>query len=93
MESLDEAVGDGMVGSGSDAVGAEKGHQGGPERRLKLGTTVRCDRCRDTKAAYPCRDEGAGNCLSVDVGNRNGFRPTGEAVNDGQEVGMILRER
>ena len=39
----------------------------------------------------PTRDEGAGDSLSCDIWDRDGFRPTGETVNAGEQICVSSR--
>ena len=34
----------------------------------------------------PIRDEGSGDGLSCDIWDRDGFRPTGETINAGEQI-------
>ena len=63
----------------------------GPEFRFELTSSVRgnCGGC--TKAGDPARDESAGNSLCGDVGDGEGFRPSRESINAGEEIGTSFR--
>ena len=61
-------------------------HEMSEEFRLKLASSVCGDGGRGTKASNPTRDEGLGNGLSCDIWDRDGFRPTCEAVNAGEQI-------
>ena len=63
----------------------------GPEFRLKLTSSVRgnCGGC--TKAGDPARDESAGNSLCGNVRDGEGFRPSSESIDAGEEIGTSFR--
>ena len=86
MKTFYQSIGDGVVGSRADALGTKEMHELCPEFGLELTSSVCGDGGWGTKAGNPTGDEGSGDGLSCDVRDRDGFRPTGEAVNAGEQV-------
>ena len=78
-----------MVGGGGAVLYVELTAEAVPESRGELGTTVRGDGGGNTKAGNPVVNEGSCTGISGGGGERNGFRPQGCPVNDGEEMGML----
>jgi hypothetical protein len=58
-----------------------------------LWATVRGDNCRKTKAGNPGSEESGGAIGGGGRGKWDNFRPTGGAVNDGEEVSETMGRR
>ena len=78
-----------MVGSGGAVLDVELAAKAVPESRGELGTTVRGDGGRNSKAGNPVVNEGRCTGIGSGGGEWNGFWPTGVTVNDSEEMGML----
>ena len=63
----------------------------GPEFRLELTSSVHGNCGGGTKAGDPAIDESAGNSLCSDARDGDGFWPSRESINAGEEIGTSFR--
>ena len=59
---------------------------------LELGASVGGDDGRNAEAGDPAGYKSLCDCISCDIGNGYGFGPTGEPVNNRQQIGVTLTE-
>jgi hypothetical protein len=93
VETFNETIGLGMIGSGGLVVNIEERAKVGPEGGSKLRATVRSNNSRKTKAGNPGGEEGGGAVGGGSRGKWDNFRPSGGAVNDGEEVSETVGRR
>ena len=90
MESLDHAVGAGMVRGRPDPLGPEQDHEVAPKFGLELGAAVSRDGVRGAEAGDPGVNEGLGDCRCGDVADGCGLWLSGESVNHRHDVGEAV---
>ena len=83
MESLNHAIGLGMVGGGAGTLDTQQSHQCIPQFELKL---VSDDGGRNTKTGNPGTEECLGHSFGSYCGEGNGFWPPSETVHTGEQV-------
>ena len=88
VETFNKAVGLGMIGGSRLVRDVEVRAKGDPEGRGELRIAVRSDSIRHTKTGDPVMHQRGGAILCHGGGQRNGLRPTGSAVNNGEKVGV-----
>ena len=84
METLNHAIGLGVVGGCARSLGSKECHQSIPKPGLKLSTTVSDNSGQDTKARDPTTEERLSHSFCRDASERDGFRPPSETVHTGQ---------
>ena len=89
VETFNEPIGLRMVGSGGAVLDVELAAKAVPESGGELRASVRGDGGGHSKAGNPVVNEGSCTSISSGGGEGNSFRPTGGAVNDGEEMGML----
>ena len=89
VESFNEPIGLRMVGGGGAVLDVELATKAVPESRCELRAPVRGDGVGHTKVGNPVVDEGSCTSISGGGGEGDSFWPTGGAVNDGEEMGML----
>ena len=89
VKTFDEPIGLRMVGGGGAVLDVELGTKAVPESRGELRAPVRGDGGGYSKAGNPVVNEGGGTSIGSGGGEGNGFWPTGGAVNNGEEMGML----
>lgn len=82
-----------VVGAGPDPRGAEKLGDFCPEAGLELGSSVGGDEFGYSEAGDPAADEMPSHRDGVHGGQRNCLGPSGEAVDDSQEIGVAMGRR
>ena len=90
VDAFHHAVGLRVVGRGRDVVGANELCNGGEELTGELGASVGRDDGGGAVAANPVVDEVAGDVVGCNRAERDGFDPTGEAVDHGEDVAVPI---
>ena len=80
----------GMIGRRHALVDAQEGAKLGPQARGELAAPVRDNGRGDAVPGDPVTEEGEGAVLSGDGGQWDRLQPSGETVNDGEEIGISL---
>jgi hypothetical protein len=93
VKTFEDTVGLGMKSSGGDGGNVEERGKVGPKGRHKLGTAVRGDGMRNTKAGNPSGTQGIRTGACGRGRKRDSLDPTGGAINDGENVGVVLGGR
>ena len=89
VETFHKAIGLGVVGGGRAVLNVELGAEAVPEGGSELWSSVRSDGGRNSKAGNPVVYNGGGAGVGGSGGEGNGLRPSGGAINDGEEVSML----
>ena len=89
METFHEAIGLRVIGGGRAVLDMECGAKAVLEGRGELWATVRGDSGGNAKAGNLVVNEGSSTGVGCGGGEGNGLRPSGSAVNDGEEVSML----
>ena len=84
MESFNQTVGTGAVGSGSGMADAEEPHEKFPKMGLKLSSSVKSEEGWNTETRDPAGQECLGNRFCAGVSEWDDFWPTGEAIHAGE---------
>ena len=93
MKTFYQSIGNGVVGGRADAFGTQELHEVRPEFRLELASSISGNGGKGTKVCNPTRYEGFGDCLGSDIRDGDGFRPTSEAIDVGEEVSVTFGGR
>lgn len=93
VESLNDAVGTGMVCRGAAVLSSQQAVEGREEGTFKLSASIGGDGAGAAEATNPRRNEGLGDRFRSDVRDGHGFGPTGEAVNHCENIPAVTRRR
>ena len=93
MESFNKSVCHWVIRCGASTLRAQELHQFSPQYRLKLATTISSGCWWSAKPWYPPTHKCFGNSLCCDVHYRNGFWPSSESVDAGEDVCVTVRRR
>ena len=89
VKRFDESIGWRMVGGGGAVLDMELATKAVPESRGELRAPVRGDGVGYSKTGNPVVNEGGCTSIGGGGGEGNSFWPTGSAVNNGEEMGML----
>ena len=83
METFNEAICNQVVTRSADLGCTKEVGQGSKEMAFELFSTIDSDHLWNTESEDPVGDKSLSNCLTCDVGDRNGFRTANELMNAG----------
>ena len=89
VETFNEPIGLRMVGGGGVVLDVELATKAVPESRGELRVPFKGDGVGHPKVGNPVVNEGGCTSIGSGGGEGNSFWPTGGAVNNGEEMGML----